>query len=72
VTYDPTDSGDLFELLEGDGRIQCKACAEIVFDLQGNPLHHSWVQGLLRQHADKETIVNGKPGTCAGFWKGSR
>lgn len=68
MRYNPLKPGDLFELLDS-GEVQCKACAEIV--ARGGDSDEQ-AQLLIQHHAEKRQVVNGKPGSCAQFWEGSR
>jgi len=43
-TYDPTEAGELFELLEDEETVECKACATRL---------RSPTQQQLREHAEK-------------------
>jgi hypothetical protein len=61
-TYDPTQAGELFELMQDGETVECKACATHL----RNP-----TQQQLREHAEKEQLVNRKKGSCRGFWESS-
>ena len=61
-TYDPTEAGELFELLEDEETVECKACATRL---------RSPTQQQLREHAEKIKETAGKKGSCRGFWESS-
>jgi hypothetical protein len=59
--YDPTRPGELFELLDDEQTVECKACAARL----------PATQEEMRRHAEEVKVTAGQQGSCRGFWESS-